>query len=404
MDELIYLEEANKELSSTCIISQKIYIIVSKAYDQNKNAIKKLIGDFITARYSSLYDIAPCDIIYFNKDDYDKFWNTIKLNEKQILNTMHDCFFFQPPFDKRPYNPRTAKTAFTSVVFCCIKKALKDKDKKMSELLTIYLAFSGQFYPSIYSNFWEYGAKKGVMEYIVNNKLSGKFDIKKYGNVFSAIQNICNVWLNYYSKNILDVNLDDYNYGILIEQLHDRVKSFLRNISKVYYDNLDNYLNYTRNNLDPDNYVLQDNNSSLANKYTEIALNYLITRDINYAYCGMVADENVRRDEIKNIMSSILHNKNNIDEIRELINIIITDFIKNYPEEPLSGVKFLTYSMTTKPNTKDKNLLREREIILKWLTENSVDYIRRKSRQSTAASYYKCVLKMIVLGINAAIK
>lgn len=404
MDELIYLEEANKQLASSCVISQKLYPVVIKAYDQNKNAVKKLIGEFITAKYSSLYATGPYEIIYFTKDDYDNFWKAIKLNENQILSIMRECFFYQPPFDKTAYNPKCVKAPFTAVMFCCIKKALKDKDKKMSELLTIYLAFSGQFYASIFSLFWEYGAKKGVMEYIVNNKLSGKFDLKRYGNVFSAVQNICSVWLNYYSKDILDPNLDDISYSTVVQQLHDREKSFLKNISKVYYENIDNYLNYTRNNLDPDNYMLQDNNSSLANKYTEIAVNYLVTRDINYAHCGMVADENVRKDEIKNIMSSILHNKDNISEVRELINIIITDFMKNYPEESLSSVKFLTYSMATKPNTKDKNLIREREIIIKWLTDNSVDYVRRKSRQSTATSYYKCVLKMIVLGINAAIK
>lgn len=404
MDDIMYLNEANSKLAESCVISQKLYPVVAKAYDQNKSAIKKVIGEFITSKYSSLYATTPHDRINFSKDDYDKFWKAIKLQEKQVENIMHDCFFYKPPFDKRPYNPRSAKSPFTAVIFCCIKKALKDKDKKMSELLSIYLAFSGQFYPSIHSGFWTYGANKGVMEYIVNNKLSGKFDLKKYGNVFSAVQNICSVWLNYYEKDIIDPNLDDDSYSTLIQQLHDREKSFLKNIATIYYENKDNYINYTRNNLDPDNYILQDNNSSLANKYTEIAVNYLVTRDINYAHCGMVADENVRRDEIKNIMSSILHNKDNIDEVRELVNIIITDFIKNYPEEQISGVKFLTYSMATKPNTKDKNLIREREIIIKWLTDNSVDYVRRKSRQSTATSYYKCVLKMICLGINAAVK
>ena len=65
--------------------------------------------------------------------------------------------------------------------------------------------------------------------------------------------------------------------------------------------------------------------------------------------------------------------------------------------------KFITYGMTTKPNSKDKNMIRLRNIIVGWLDANSVDYVRRKSRKGTAVSYYKIVLKMLVLYINKAI-
>jgi len=87
-----------------------------------------------------------------------------------------------------------------------------------------------------------------------------------------------------------------------------------------------------------------------------------------------------------------------------VVNILITDFMREYPDEPISGIKFLTYSMSTKPNSKNKDQIKVRETIVRWLNENSVDYVRRKSRQPTATSYYKCVLKMICLCINAAVK
>ena len=163
-------------------------------------------------------------------------------------------------------------------------------------------------------------------------------------------------------------------------------------------------MNYVRNNMDQDNFVLRDNNSTLAYKLTEQCVDYMTTREINYKFCSMVADDNVKKDEVKSIMSSILHNKDNLADLKMLVNILISDFMKNYPDEPISGVKFLTYSMAIKPNSKDKNVNMARNIINKWLTENSVDYVRRKSRASTAVSYYKCILKMICLYINAATK
>ena len=395
-----YIIEANyKHLATTAIVTTKVYPEVSKVYDNAKAGIKRVIGEYITSKYSSLYATAPYDRIAFGKEDYDKFWKASKLSESSIENIMKQTWFYSIP-----YNPRAAKNPFTAVVFEFIRKSLEKKDDKTAELLTVYLAFSGQFYPSIHSNEWQFLPNKEVMDYVVNNKLTAKYDLKKYTNVFSVVRSIALQWLSYYKDDILDKNLDDEGYGLLIQQLHDRVKSFLKNIASLYYNNKDNYMNYVRNNMDPDNFSQQENDSTASIKLTEKAVDYMITRDINYKFCGMVADENVKKDEVKSIMSSIFHNKENISDLKTVTNILISDFMRVYPEEPISGIKFLTYSMATKPNSKDKDINRVREIINKWLTENSVDYVRRKSRQSTAISYYKCILKMICLYINAAAK
>lgn len=395
-----YMLEANySHLAKTAIVSSKIYTQVAKAFPSNKNAVKKCIGDYITSRYNFLYATAPFDRLPFGADDYNKFWKAIKLNPVAMENIMKQCWFYNVP-----YNPRSAKNPFTAVVLMCIRYCLETKDMKMAELLGIYLSFSGQFYPSIHSNEWPYLPNKEVMEYVVNNKLSDKYSLKKYGNVFGCIRSVAINWIEFYEKDIKDKTLDDDSYGTIVQQLHDRVKSFLKNIASLYYNNKDNYLNYVRNNMDSENYILTDNNSSLADKFTEQCVDYMTTREINYKFCSKVADENVKKDEVKSIMSSIFHNKDNIADLRLLVNILIADFMRNYPDEPLSGVKFLTYSMSTKPNSKDKNIIKVRDIINKWLQENSIDYVRRKSRQSTAISYYKCILKMICLYINAATK
>lgn len=398
LDELYFLSEATKQVNPrSSEIINNVYPVVAKHYTQNKSAIKKVIANYISSKYEVMYATTPYDRIAFN--DFDNFWKALNLKESVVDALMSNCFFHNLP----SYNPRAAKSPFVATMICCIKAALKDKDDKMAELLTIYLDFSGQFYPSIHAGCWKYLPNREVLEYVVNNKLSNKFDLKKYGNVFSVVRNICIVWLNTYKKDI-NSQFEDNTYGIIIQQLHDRTKSFLKNIAKVYYDNKDNYMNYVRDNMDPENYILKDTNSSLADKYTDVSINYMTTRDVDYKFCQMVADENVKKDEIKSIMSSIFHNKDNIADLRELVNIIIINFMRQYPDEPISSVKFLTYSMSTKPNSKDKDVMRIREIIIKFLNENSVDYVRRKSRQPTATSYYKAVLKMICLCINAANK
>ena len=64
----------------------------------------------------------------------------------------------------------------------------------------------------------------------------------------------------------------------------------------------------------------------------------------------------------------------------------------------------LNLSITSKPNTKNKNILRQKEIIENWLDENSAQYRKRKSRESTKSSYYKSILTYYVLQINKANK
>ena len=53
---------------------------------------------------------------------------------------------------------------------------------------------------------------------------------------------------------------------------------------------------------------------------------------------------------------------------------------------------------------KDKNILRQGEIIEKFLSENSVAYNRRKSRIATRLSYNRAILTYFTLIINQSNK
>jgi hypothetical protein len=74
--------------------------------------------------------------------------------------------------------------------------------------------------------------------------------------------------------------------------------------------------------------------------------------------------------------------------------------MKNNPGKSVHSLEFISYSIKAKPNTKDKNLIRLKTIILSWLDENSDQYRKRKNRPATAISYYKCILKYFVIVIN----
>ena len=393
----IFLEASGK----TSVVRTEIYPLIEKQMANNWPKIKKEIGKYKTDNHEYLYAQAPYYRIPFTQKEYDAFYKALGLSEKQLEGYMKKTFFYG-----QNINPRCAKNPFTAAMICIIRYHLKKKNERDAKLSSVYLAFSGQFYPSAHSLFFKYLPNQNIMDYVVNNKISDKYQLRKAGTVFGAMELLCDTWISTYQKDILGEFDDDDYARTIVQQLHDRVKASIKNIALLYYDahDKDEYMNYSADSVEEDNYHLTNANSVRADKYTEQAINYMTTKEVNYKHCGMVIDQNIKKDEIKNIMSSIYHNNDNIADLRKVVNILIADFMNQYPEEPISGVKFINYSMAIKPNTKDEDRIFVRETIIKWLNDNSIDYVRRKSRQATAVSYYKAVLKMIVLSINAACK
>lgn len=400
--DMVLTEADYSRLKKTAVIVQKVYPKIEAKISKRTSQVKAVIGQFFTKNYSFLYATAPYDRYLFAADEFAAFWKALDITEAEVNALMQECYFYNIP----DFNPRAAKSPFVAAVMMCIRYFLKKKDQKNAELMAVYLAFSGQFYVSIHSGMFKYKVNKEAMEYVINYKMNDKFELKKSGNVYGAISGISATWLNSYAKDIAGNDFDDDEYRLVIQQLHDREKSFLKNISRLYHEARENdeYMNYTTDNRDPENYKLNDNNASRNDKYVEATVTLMTTTEVDYKFCSMVADQNVKKDEVKTIITSIFHNKENIPQLREAVDIIISDYQKAYPNESIHSTKFLTYAMTTKPNSKDKNMVRLREIIVGWLNANSVDYVRRKSRKGTAVSYYKMVLKMLVLYINKATK
>ena len=400
--DLSFLDEADySKIDKTSIVRTKIYPLVDKQIPSSWPKVKRLIGQWFTNHYEQLYAPAPYKLIPFTLKDYDDFWKAFGVNPKSVEVIMKQCYFYDLDL-----HPRCAKNGFTAVMMAIIHYHIKKGNLKDAKLATVYTSFSGQFYPSLHSHFFKYGTKKEIMDYVINNKLSEKYELRKTGSVFGTIEKYSDSFVVAYKKYLLDPRMDDNDYKNTVQQLRDRVKSFLKNISILYYDAVEKneYMNYSADNLDTENFHLTNTNTSRAASATEKSLIYMTTRDVNYQHCAMVADQNVRKDEIKNIMSSIYHNPDNLGELRQVTNVLITNYLIEYPEGHIGDIDFINFAMQSKPNSKDKDLMYVRETITKWLNANSVDYVRRKSRVSTAISYYRSVQKMIVLSIAAANK
>ena len=94
----------------------------------------------------------------------------------------------------------------------------------------------------------------------------------------------------------------------------------------------------------------------------------------------------------------------NIPEIKEMIRITVAEFFVESKTKDVRDIDFITKSIAPKPNTKNPNILRQKQIIEGWLEENSPAYMRRRSRLATKNSYFKSILTYFVLLIQNANK
>jgi hypothetical protein len=65
---------------------------------------------------------------------------------------------------------------------------------------------------------------------------------------------------------------------------------------------------------------------------------------------------------------------------------------------------FVSYSIKPKPNSKDKYIIREKELLDQILITNSEHFTRRRSRSATESAYYRSINAYFALIIQQANK
>ena len=385
------------------VILKKIYPLVEQAISRRVSQYKQYISKFIAARAEDLYAIAPYRRIYFTDNDRDEFFRMLGIQRSVIQRELRNTFYFSIP----SFNPAAAKDETTIAMLCIVRYFLMNRKKyyKELDLSLVNIAFSGSFYPSIhYGSFQvvqpiEY---KHVMDYVVNNKMSAKYDLKVKGNVFGAIRSIATTWAETYQDKFED--FDDEDIKDIVQQLHTRIKSFMKNIATLYYEAFENrneYLNYASDDYSEDNYRLADTDSLMAERIIDKTVQAISTMGVNYSYCKMAADVNVSTDEIKAIIEWVLKNDTkSLTEVKEFISLLVYLFFQSTDKKDVKRVEFVRFTTAPRPNSKVKEVIRSKEILERWLMNGSRRYHVRKNRAATKASYQRSVLMYFALMIH----
>ena len=392
-------------MKNTDSIKKNIYPKIDKALSNNNilSKYRKLLSDFINARSEDLFDICPCSRIIYTTQDEESFFKTLNINKKEVELALKETYFAKIS----NFNPRCAKDPLTVCALMVIRYFFLNNKSKDLDLACIYLSFSGSIYPSVHYGSFRFTPDqyRHVMEYVVNNKLSNKYDLKREGSVLGAVKSIYNTWLSTYENELKDCSDEDAVYLLL--QLRNRIKSFMKNIASEFYDAYNNgyeYISYDSDDFSQDSYREVDNNSLVIQRIVESTMNYINTTSVDYATCKMCTDTNIKLIEVKQILDSIYSDKDNIPMIKELLNIIVTEYYQNSKQPDVRSMEFITYTLAQKPNSKNKNVLRYKEILDILLTNSDSAYNRRKHRNATKCSYQNALLKYHAIIINKVAK
>ena len=385
---------------NTKAIKDHLYPEVEKALSSTKvrNEYKKFVNDFFSKRDEEVYDALPCSRILCSEDEMDKLFTVLGIDKSEVTSIIGETYYAKIS----NFNPKAALHEFTVTQLCVIRYFVLKNLQKERDISILLLAFSGKFYPSLhYRSYPTVVPVRHVMEYVVNNQLSQKYDLASKGSVMGAINSICMTWVDTYKSKFKDFEDEDVVY--LIQQLHSRIGSFMKNIAEEYYkayDNKDIYMTYSSDSFEQGDYHLADNDSLKVERYTEATMAFITSNGVDYKICKACSDENITPNEAKAVIESIVMNKDNILTMKELISLMIATYFAVDKDKDLTNISFITYSVSPKPNAKQREIIRQKEIIEDFLTESGTAYMRRRSRIATRNSYERCVRMYFALMIH----
>ena len=93
-------------------------------------------------------------------------------------------------------------------------------------------------------------------------------------------------------------------------------------------------------------------------------------------------------------------NKENIPYMKELISLMTSTYFATHDDKDVTNIAFITFTVAPKPNAKQEEIIRQKELIEKFLIESGTAYKRRRSRVATKNSYERCVRMYFALTIH----
>lgn len=395
--------------TDTLAIDSNLYPMVATALTKNMSKYKSMISRFMEKRQEPMYKMFPESRIPYGESDVKDLLTSLDLSLPDCMQAIAPAYFFQIT----DFNPRAAKSAVTEICTCIVKYFYIKKDKRNLELALIYMAFSGNFYPSIHFKYFKVVEPKQyphVVNYVVNEYMDGKYEIKATGSLYGAVTGLVNKCMETYGDRLFGKkSMTDEDYVYFIQQLYTRMSSMINKCAGAYYECYHKklYMTYQSDKIDGEgnDFRIAESDLSRAEMLAQKTMNILTTHDADFKTAKRASNERVKTTEIMAIINKTVHDKENLNMLQEFIRLKLVLYIRDTGKPNIDDpIGFMSYSITPSPNTTDKDKIREKELAIALLRANADSYTRRSTNPVVETMYRQALNTYIILQIIDAYK
>lgn len=380
----------DKEL--TYIFRDRLYSKLAKNMTSNSNQFVNYVSRYIDKNNEVLYDIGPANHLYYTDADREITLKCSGLDLNEIKQCIKEC----PEVSSKwivlgdPYN---------YIYTLIIRYYLLNKKEKEMKLAIIYFAL--KHYSALQASYFKYKPNRNVMDYTVNN-LSNKFNLKKLGNVLAWVSNTANQ-SHKNLENELKIGSDRAikNY---ITSMQTRINDTMNTFYNEFIKNLrnGNYLNPETdiNDEETGQYYETNNISNVIATRVQDIMTKTISQGIDMRLIKIAGNANkISLTNLKNVIITITTEKTL--ELKELYRLILSLYLGTGKNREDYGIKFINYCVEiySKSNTNDKDIMRIKEILDKWLMELNTKYAQTE-REAFKSGFRKSIYLYFVFLIQ----
>ena len=381
---------------STSILKQELSPLINPIVADNKSnmQILRFIAKYIDKNNEILYASAPLYRLLFGDNERDYIFDLIGDNSKKKIEGLVD------KTDAINSAWQIVSDPFNLLVTNFIRIATIKKKEDLKYNFIIFLTLS--LYSSLHFKYYKYLPNESAMNYAINNNMSNKFLIKKYGVLYKALEHIAIKNHETYEADLIkgeDLNIKDY-----IMNLRTRLNNFMKIITDEYLKALKEkkYLNTEEDSNDEENYRQTTNISVQIEGLIVKASNRFFSTELNEKYIRSSAKfANVHPQTLIGAIESIKEKETT--RVNNLIGTILRVYLnnKNNPFESIASNRFIPYCIQvySKSNTKDEDIL-ELKKILDYFLHNHCNRYSDTEREATRVSYRKALYVYFLMHIN----
>lgn len=376
------------------VLLNNLYPLMEKGLSKKENTLKlrSAIHKYIDRNTERLTTLGPVHRTIFSEDDMRILYECAEVPPDVIKNTVN-----MSPTIKGQW--RIMNNIFNPTIALAIRYYTVAKDNDTVKALLIYLTLS--MYPSLHYKYFRVAEpNEAIMNYTINN-LSNKFKIKQTGSIYGALVSTTEVCYNTNTNKIIRCTDKDVVDFIMDEKT--RLNSLIKKISNEFYKNFEakKYMNLDSDSLDDENYHETDSNIFAVERMTNNVTLKLVVDGPNMRLVELAARIcKVSVSELRNYVNSMIISDNR-EDIRDVVESMLYLYIygsQNNIQEVNSN-KFLMYcsDMYKKSNTTDKNIIKIKKILDKWLED--LGTYKKTQRHATINSFRKALFLFFVLSI-----